>query len=754
MSQEKKPISRREFLKGTTVGAAGIAATTFLGGCAPKVVGVEDPAPGGSEAGAPVAGPNAVAERDLIPQAYLNPQDYDYRQNTTDLKTLFSPLTIGPLTLNHRMVKSAAGSATYLAGLTDELLEYYVNFAKGGVELIWVEMVGALEPPPDGSETPAETIEFAKKLVDECGKYGAKLGYQHYGFSMKSANEFTQEDIDAEQARWVAIAQFLQEVGFVGIEINAAGFNLGEHFLSRFHNTRTDDYGIGSLENRARFVTEMIEKIKTACGDDFVVQVLIDCIEENDNLDNNAGLATMDNAVTNPCNNVTTIEEGIGFAKLFEAAGADSLHLRLGPLAYHPAQFGSDIYFLLNGIEGATGFGHQWDFSRHWQGQLIGNHSGAGMLIDIVGRYKEAVSIPCGTVTFMDPAHAPDLFEKAIADGKVDFYLMNRPLTVDTEYVNKLKEGRIDEIAPCTRCHHCHIGGNQQNRDMGYCRVNALTQRVMTENGPATYELEPAAVTKKVMVVGGGPAGMEAARIAAARGHEVTLYEKSDELGGDLNFASMVKGPHENLDDLKAYLARQLELNGVTVVLNKNVDAAFIDSEAPDAVILATGALPGDIGASGGNVPVIDFINFMGEGTGDNVVVFGSNAQAFDCALWLTVHKKKVTIVTPNPNEELDKQQSQHAHRFMTTALYSLGVKAYPSSKIKEIGDGQVTISFDGGWDTVIPADSIINAADLKPNKALLDGVSVKEKYAIGDCNEPFNIALAIRAGNDIGRQI
>ncbi|MEM5776590.1 MAG: hypothetical protein AAGU05_16420, partial [Anaerolineaceae bacterium] len=114
----------------------------------------------------------------------------------------------------------------------------------------------------------------------------------------------------------------------------------------------------------------------------------------------------------------------------------------------------------------------------------------------------------------------------------------------------------------------------------------------------------------------------------------------------------------------------------------------------------------------------------------------------------------KVTIVTPNANADLDKQQSQHAHRMMTTALYSLGVKAYPSSTIKEIGDGKVTISSEGGWDTVIPADSIINAADLQPNKALLDGISVKESYAIGDCNEPYNIALAIRAGNDIGRQI
>jgi thioredoxin reductase len=276
----------------------------------------------------------------------------------------------------------------------------------------------------------------------------------------------------------------------------------------------------------------------------------------------------------------------------------------------------------------------------------------------------------------------------------------------------------------------------------------------MTKNGPATYELEKAATSKKVMVIGGGPAGMEAARIAAARGHKVTLFEKSSALGGKLTFASMVKGPHENLDDLKAYLARQLELNGVTVNLSKEVDAALIKSEAPDVVILAVGALPGKVDASGGKVPVIDFTNFMSGATGKNVVVFGSNAQAFDCAVWLTVHKKKVTIVTPNANEDLDKQQSQHAHRWMTTSLYALGVKAFPGSTIKEIGDGQITISSNVGVEYVIPADSIINAADLVPNKSLLDGISVKESYAIGDCDQPFNIALAIRAGNDIGRKI
>ena len=746
-------LSRRNFLKGS--GAAVLSAAALgLAGCAS--------APSESTAGsavsstassAPEAGTvtTPAASSDLIPAAYLNPQSEDYRTNTKELKTLFSPLTIGSIQLNHRMVKSAAGSATYLAGLTDELLQYYVNFAKGGVELIFVEGITALEPPADGSGYDAETLAFGKKLVEECAKYGASLGYQWAQFG-GGENDMTVDQIHAIQDRGVAIAKGMQEMGFKAIEMNAAGFNMGEHFLSRFYNTRTDEYGIGSFENRARFVTEWIEKVKAECPD-MAVQILIDCIEENDNIANNPTLMTLDNAVTVPHTKVTTVEEGVELAKCFEKAGADSMHLRLGPLGHHVAQFGADLYFILNGIEGATGFGTQYDFSRHWQGQLIGNTSGAGVALNVAAKYKAALSIPCGVVTYMDPAHAPDFFEQALEDGKADFFLMTRPLTVDTEYVNKLKAGKIDEIAPCTRCLHCHIGGNEANALEGYCRVNALTQRVMREGGPATYELPAAEKVKKVMVIGGGPAGMEAARIAAQRGHTVTLYEKKGALGGLLDFAHMVKGPHENLMDLKNYLIRQLELSGVTVKTGTEVDKALIESEKPDAVILAVGGLR-DTLAVEGDTPVIEMEDFMFTEMGDNVIVYGSNAQSFDAALWLTVHKKHVTMVTPNPAEDFDKQQSQHAMRMMTTALYALGFNSWPESAIKSASGGKAVITTETGVDTEIPCDAIVNAADMLPNTSLAEGLSGIEVYTIGDCAAPFNIGMAIRAGNDAGRAV
>ncbi len=750
-------ISRRSFVG--TAGALGAAAVVggALGGTARASEKSDAKSAASAGAGAASsAGSASTASDDLLYTASVNPQDTDYRSSDKPLTTLFSPLKIGSLALSHRMVKSAAGSATYLNGLTDELFQYYLNFAKGGVELIWVEGIPALEPDAQTGEVSAEAIDFGQRLSAAVAEYGAHLGYQWAAFGSSVAEDAMSVDqIHAIQQAGVAVAQGVQQMGFEAIEMNAAGFNQGEQFLSRFYNTRTDEYGAGSIENRARFVTEWIERVKAACGQDFNVQILINCIEAQDNLDNNATLMDLDNALTVGHNKATTVEEGVALCKCFEAAGADSLHLRLGPLGNHPCQFGSDLYFILNGIEGASGYGTQFDFSQDWQGKLDGSHSGAGMLLGVAAQYKQALSIPCGVVTYMDPAHAPDFFEQALEDGKCDFFMMNRPLTVDTEYVNKLRDGRADEIAPCTRCLHCHAGSNEMNRAMCYCRVNALTQRVMTENGPATYELpELSGEPKNVMIVGGGPAGMECARIAAQRGHKVTLYEKSSVLGGLLTFASAVKGPHENLDDLNAYLQRQCELAGVEVKTATEVTADTVAAAAPDALVLACGGtrpaleVPGD-------AKVVDFDRFMFEDLGEHVVVYGSSAQAFDAALWLTVHKKKVTIVTPAAPDQLDPQQSIHAYRFMTTGLYALGVRVYTSAQITTSTATTVTVaSADAGVDYELACDAVVNAADMVPNQALLDQVDVAETYAIGDCASPFNIALAIRGGNDVGRAL
>lgn len=742
-------LSRRAFLGGSALAAIGasLGAGGLLAGCAPQKNGE---APAGEAL-------SSTSSEGQSWQSAINPQDWDYTAHTTNFETIFSPWKLGSLEVRNRLVKSAAGSGYTQEGDDQALIEYYRNFARGGTGFVWVENFARITEHFEVNGVRFIDELPVREIAAAVHEEGAYVGYQYdtmdlligkhdtvdfENFTQAVATDLTKEDIRALQADIVAAVVKLQGEGIDAFEINAAGNNLGQAFLSRMRNERDDEYGPQSLENRARFVTELIEQIKQACGSDFVVQVLINVLEENDGaLGQNAAL--------------TTLEENIEFAKLFESAGADSLHLRLGPLNMHVCQFASDLYFAGYGIDGTTGFGTQFDFKRHWQGKLDASHSGCGMTLDVAKEIKDAVGIPVGAVTYMDPAHAPDLFENAVKDGKVDFLLMNRPLTVDPEYANKLQSGKIDEIAPCTRCLHCHHDVDRQGEDHTVCRVNACTRRAYREEMPEGFALPEKTGDKKVMVVGGGPAGMEAARIAAQRGYEVTLYEKSSSLGGLLDFAHTVKGPHENLLALKDYLVRQLELAGVEVVTGKEVDGAFIEGQKPDVVVMAAGGVrkaPELAGA--GATTVMGISDFLTQETGDDVVILGGNAQAVDAALYLLAQGKRVSIVLPDTLETLATGHSNWVKTFVLPMVYASGVRVWPQSSITSVEDGSVTIAGDIGVNVTVPCTAVIDARDMEPNPLAALSVDGAEVVAVGDCADPWNIANAIGTANIAARAL
>ncbi len=744
-------VSRRTFLKGLAAGTIGVGlAGTGLAGCASSEKGSTSTA--------------TSSDSTLTPEtalAQLNPQDYDYTDNSiTDWTstTLFSDWSLGKLTMHNRMVKSAAGSAYLPTWTTEMTISEYTHWAEGGVELMWVEdFASLLSHYPASYKVRTRANSDLAQIATAIHQAGSYCGYQlslmgasFSGFDASTATEFecahaddlTLDEVHLVQADFIDAAVFLKEQGFDAVEINAAGNNIGQAFLSRNRNARTDEYGPQSFENRARFVSEMIAGIKTACGSDFPVQVLINAIEENDyDLGKNSTL--------------TTVEENLEMVKLFEEAGADSLHVRLGPFNNHPAEFASDMYFTGYGINGTTGYGNQFDLSRHFEGKLIANHSGCGMLLDVAKEFKAAVSIPMGAVTYMDPAHAPDLFEQALDDGDVDFLMMNRPFMVDPEYINKLREGRIDEIRPCTRCLHCHFDYDEDGNFYEHCRMNACHMRAYTEQMPEGPDLPAGNGSKNVMVIGGGPAGMEAARISALRGYTTTLYEKKAMVGGLLEFAYVVKGPHENILLAKSYLEHQLEVTGVNVVTNQTVDADFVKEQNPDVVIVATGGLRDSLdlkGTNGTNVISID--DFLGAQIGDEVTVVGENAQAVDTALYLISEGKHVTIVSPLAIEKLDKGQSSHIQGMVIPMLYTRGTRVWPSASVKSVGDGTLTITCETGADMTYACDTLIEAMDMLPDSSLSDALSGIEVYNIGDSNRPFNIAEAIAAGNLTARKI
>ena len=733
-------ISRRDFLKGTAAGALSLAATSLL-----------------SQGVAFADGEKAADEavNYYKTSAGLNPQDYDFRDPDSDLSAIFSPWKFGGLSLNHRMVKSAAGSDTQ-KGSEEEAVEYYANFAKGGVEMVWVEDFLKFHDNFPSARATAIEDSHVKAVVDGVHKAGGYIGYQlscmgrsFSGFDAATAamyesafaEHLTREEVKLVQEDFINGAKKMKDLGFDAVEINAAGNNIGQAFFSRQRNHRDDEYGPQSFENRARFVGEIITGIKEVCGKDFPVQVLINGIEENDIDIGQADLST-------------TVEENCKICKSLEEFGADSLHVRLGVFRMHVCQFASDLYFTGNGIIGTTANGTRFDFSRHFEGKLLANHDAYGMMLNVAKEIKEAVSIPVGTVTCMNPAHAPKFFNDAIANGMCDFFIMNRPLTVDTEYVNKLREGRLDEIAPCTRCMHCHFDYDEEGKTYEHCRVNAATQRAWHDEMPEGATPLPGDGDKKVMVIGGGPAGMEAARIAAQRGYDVTLYEKNGMLGGLLTFANVIKGPHENLDDLRKYLIRQQELKGVKVVTGTEVTREMIEQEAPDYVVLAVGGKRPELElSSNGATTVISLDDIATTKIGDSVTIIGGNAQAVDAAQYLIAQGKHVTMVSPEGKEKLDKGQSSWVKQFTIPMLYANGTRLWPNASVKEVRDGEIVIDGETGCDIVVKCDTVIDARDMLPNTGLIDGLSIPA-VAVGDCNAPFNIAEAIAAGNIAARRI
>jgi 2,4-dienoyl-CoA reductase (NADPH2) len=683
---------------------------------------------------------------------------------------LLEPASIGSVKTRNRIIKTAQG--THYSNdnhfhMNQRTLAFYEALARGGVGLIIVESP-SVDHPAGGDRHRLDDdkyIDGYRELTKVIHKHGCPTFLQLYHngpmgrpgsqylvaaspVMLKSdtdmhnqmPRELTMPEIEELVDKFASAAVRAQKAGFDGVEINAGSSHLLHNFISPFWNRRQDVYG-GSVENRARFLIQIIQETKSRLGDSFPVTVIINGIEIGQ-------AAGIDN------NKCLTAEDSRRTAKLIEKAGVNAIHVRHEWLGAHQIGWLPDLCFYPEPPVPLKSFPKEYNSRQR----------GAGANVYLAAGMKKTVSIPVITVGRIDPF----LGERILEENKADFIGMTRPLCADPELPNKIAAGRLADVRPCTHCNTCT--GSYDHTVARRCRINASM-------GTEHTLIEKTSKPKKVVVIGGGPAGLEAARIAALRGHEVILCEKSTRLGGLLPLASVVKGVEiEDLPAVVNYFERQLHGLGVQIRLGTEATPSAIEEIRPDVVLLATGGIPTepDIpGIKGRNVvsnaalhrKLKFYLRFLKPGTlrrltkfwmpvGQRVVILGGTLHGCELAEFLVKRGRKVTVV--ETSETLTDGMPILMRPYLLSWLRKKGVTMITDAKYEEITDKGLTIVTKEGDKQSISADTFIPALPLTQNLQLLDRLRgfVSDIYAIGDCQNPGLIADAIADGWRIANSI
>lgn len=658
---------------------------------------------------------------------------------------LFSPIKIGSITIKNRFAMAPMGPlglADANGGWNQRGIDYYVERAKGGTGLIitgvtfFDQVVEKQDPStvPNPLYKPVNFVKTSREMTERIHAYGSKIFLQLSGgfgrvtiptnvgdippiapsaiphrWLDKTCRAITVDEIHAIVKQFGEAAFHAKRAGFDGVQIHAVheGYLIDQFAISMF-NQRTDEYG-GSLENRLRFAKEIVEEIKKTCGDDFPITLRFSV--KSMIKDWRVGALPGEDFEEKG----RDTEEGLKAAKLLESYGYDALDTDVGTY---------DAWW--------------WNHPPMYQKK--------GLYREYCKMVKEVVDIPVFCAGRMDN---PDMALEAIENGECDVIDLGRPLLADPDYCNKLRCGKITQIRPCISCHEGCMG-----RVASYSLLNCAVNPQAARERVNAYE--PILKKKKVLIVGGGVAGCEAARVLAIRGHQPVVYEKGSRLGGNL-----IPGgaPDFKEDDiaLADWYTNELNRLGVHVHLNTELNEEEIKAMDYDTVILATGSKPKVFSlGDDSHTYTAEQVLLKQKDAGKKTVVVGGGLVGCETALWLAQNGIHVTIV-----EALDKVMAVNgplcaANKEMLEALLPFnGVEIITGAKVTEFANGEVKVDTKEGSKTIM-SDSVILSVGYKEENTLYNNLQfdIPDLYLLGDAKKVSNIMYAIWDAFEVANHI
>lgn len=658
---------------------------------------------------------------------------------------LFSPIKIGSITIKNRFAMAPMGPlglADANGGWNQRGIDYYVERAKGGTGLIitgvtfFDQVVEKQDPStvPNPLYKPVNFVKTSREMTERIHAYGSKIFLQLSGgfgrvtiptnvgdippiapsaiphrWLDKTCRAITVDEIHAIVKQFGEAAFHAKRAGFDGVQIHAVheGYLIDQFAISMF-NQRTDEYG-GSLENRLRFAKEIVEEIKKTCGDDFPVTLRFSV--KSMIKDWRVGALPGEDFEEKG----RDTEEGLKAAKLLESYGYDALDTDVGTY---------DAWW--------------WNHPPMYQKK--------GLYREYCKMVKEVVDIPVFCAGRMDN---PDMALEAIENGECDVIDLGRPLLADPDYCNKLRCGKITQIRPCISCHEGCMG-----RVASYSLLNCAVNPQAARERVNAYE--PILKKKKVLIVGGGVAGCEVARVLAIRGHQPVVYEKGSRLGGNL-----IPGgaPDFKEDDiaLADWYTNELNRLGVHVHLNTELNEEEIKAMDYDTVILATGSKPKVFSlGDDSHTYTAEQVLLKQKDAGKKTVVVGGGLVGCETALWLAQNGIHVTIV-----EALDKVMAVNgplcaANKEMLEALLPFnGVEIITGAKVTEFANGEVKVDTKEGSKTIM-SDSVILSVGYKEENTLYNNLQfdIPDLYLLGDAKKVSNIMYAIWDAFEVANHI